>query len=101
MHGMCIHNITARNIGTLSLHGLVTENGPGPKFQEKMLQSGTFFLKNGPGLKYLLNQARAGHTWFLRIVSVRMYALCVCPPPRLLITSGVMWCDIDPIRLVE
>ena len=22
--------------------------------------------------------------------------VCVCPPPRLLITSGVMWCDIDP-----
>ena len=21
--------------------------------------------------------------------------VCVCPPPRLLITSGVMWCDID------
>ena len=23
--------------------------------------------------------------------------VCVCPPPRLLITSGVMWCDMDPI----
>ena len=49
----------------------------------------------------LLNQARA---WFLRIASVRelLYAcLCVCPPPRLSITSGVMWCDIDPIQLVE
>ena len=22
--------------------------------------------------------------------------MCVCPPPRLLITSGVMWCNIDP-----
>ena len=22
--------------------------------------------------------------------------VCVCVPPRLLITSGVMWCDIDP-----
>ena len=22
--------------------------------------------------------------------------MCVCPPPRLLIISGVMWCDIDP-----
>ena len=20
----------------------------------------------------------------------------VCPPPRLLITSGMMWCDMDP-----
>ena len=22
--------------------------------------------------------------------------MCVFPPPRLLITSGMMWCDIDP-----
>ena len=22
--------------------------------------------------------------------------LCLCPPLRLLITSGLMWCDIDP-----
>ena len=27
--------------------------------------------------------------------------LCVCPPPRLLITSGVMWRDMDLIRLVK
>ena len=29
--------------------------------------------------------------------------LCVsvCLPPRLLIISGMMWCDIDPIQLVE
>ena len=47
-----------------------------------------------------LNQARAGprpayDAWFLRIASVRerLYA-CVCPPPMLLITSGVMWCDV-------
>ena len=58
-------------------------------------------------------------TWFLRIAFVRgcLYAcLCVCVsvcvcvcvcvvcvrvcvhvPPRLLITSGMIWCDIDPI----
>ena len=32
------------------------------------------------------------------------YRVCVCvsPPPRLLITSGVMWRDMDPIiRLVK
>ena len=23
--------------------------------------------------------------------------VCVCPSLRLLITSGVMWCDVDPI----
>ena len=27
--------------------------------------------------------------------------LCVCPAPRLSIHSGMMWCDIDPIRLVD
>ena len=36
----------------------------------------------------------------------RLYAcvcvfVCVCPPPRLLITSGVMWHDMDLIRLVK
>ena len=25
----------------------------------------------------------------------------MCPPPRLLITSGVMWCNLDPMRLVK
>ena len=38
-----------------------------------------------------LNQARA---WFLEIVSVRTsVCMCVfvCPPPRLLITSGMIW----------
>ena len=27
--------------------------------------------------------------------------MCVHPPPRLLITSGVMWCDMDSISLVK
>ena len=27
--------------------------------------------------------------------------VCVCPCPRLLITSGVMWRDMDLIRLVK
>ena len=27
--------------------------------------------------------------------------VCVCLSPRLLITSGVMWQDMDPIRLVK
>ena len=47
-----------------------------------------------------LNQACAS-TWLTRItlstnVGMHIY-VCVCPPPRLLITSGVMRCDIDPI----
>ena len=60
----------------------------------------------------LLNQACAclqpAHTWFLRIVSVHkcLYAclhvcVCVCLPLRLLITSGMMWHDIDPMWLVK
>ena len=27
--------------------------------------------------------------------------VCVCPPPRPLIPSGVIWCDIDRVRLVK
>ena len=56
-----------------------------------------------------LNQASAGqrlvHAWFLKIDSVRIFSMCVClrvcPPPRVLITSGVMWLDLDPIQLVK
>ena len=64
-------------------------------------------------LSNFLNQARAGRrparAWFLKIYHVRIVCMrvcvcvfaCVCPPPRLLITSGVMWRDIDLIRLVK
>ena len=57
-----------------------------------------------------LNQVRAGLrpacAWFFEIVSVRTSVcvcvfVCVCPPSRLLITSGVMWRDMDLIRLVK
>ena len=42
-----------------------------------------------------LNRRTPVYAWFLKIVSVRMsVCVCVCPPPRLLITSGVMWCDV-------
>ena len=55
-----------------------------------------------------LNQAHADRrpacAWLIRIATVCEYVyacvcvfVCVCPPPRLSITSGVMWCDIDPI----
>ena len=55
---------------------------------------------------HVLQQVLA--SYFLRIASVRecLYAcvcvcvcvcLRVCPPPRLLITSGVMWRDMDSI----
>ena len=55
-----------------------------------------------------LNQAyaghRLGHTWFLKTVSIWMFVfvfvcacvcLYVCPPPRLLITSGVICTPYD------
>ena len=66
-------------------------------------------LESGIKLSLFLNQMCAGlqlaHIWFLNIalsanVSMCVY-VCVCPPPRLLITSGMMWYDIDPICLVE
>ena len=47
----------------------------------------------------LLNQASA---WFLDIDLVREVCVCVCVyvsvylPPRLVITSGVIWHDMDP-----
>ena len=54
-----------------------------------------------------LNQARAGrrpvHAWFLKIDPVWIVGMhacvcvCVCPRWRLLITSGVMWCDMKAI----
>ena len=50
----------------------------------------------------ILNQA---HAWLLKIVSVcTSVRMCVCVfmclRPRLL-SSGVMWCDMYPIRLVK
>ena len=62
-----------------------------------------------------LNQARAAHAWFLEIALVRtsvcvcvcvcmcVLSVClfVCLPPRPLITSGVIWCDIGCVRLVK
>ena len=43
------------------------------------------------------------HTWFLKLVSVQM-SLCVLvcvPVPRLLLSSGMVWHDIDLIQLVK
>jgi len=53
-----------------------------------------------------LNQACASlqpaRDWFLEITFVRdvsmLACVCVCVPTlRLLITSGMMWCDIEPL----
>ena len=54
----------------------------------------------------------AARAWFLEIGLVRVsvcvcvcvsvsVSVSVCPPPRPLITSGVIWCDIDCVRLVK
>ena len=63
--------------------------------------------------KQFLNQARAScrpaHAWFLKIDPVRTdrwYAcscvyVCVCPRPRLSITNGVIWHDMNLIQLVK
>ena len=53
------------------------------------------------GVRFI-NQARAGRRapGFLKLfLCGRLYVcLCVCVrPPRLVITSGVMWQDMDPI----
>ena len=58
---------------------------------------------------YFLTRREATAGWrvpgFLELLlSANVYVyVCVfvCSPPRLLITSGVMWCDIDPKRLVK
>ena len=41
--------------------------------------------------------------WFLKIDAVRIIGMCMCvsPHPRLLITSGMMWRDMDLIQLVK
>ena len=51
-----------------------------------------------------LNQERAAFScvhlvswnWFSSCVG-----MCMCLPPRPLITSGVIWCDIDCVQLVK
>ena len=39
--------------------------------------------------------------WFVCWYVCVCVCVSVCPPPRPLITSGVMWCDIDRVRLVK
>ena len=47
-------------------------------------------------------KAQATCAWFLKIALVRAsVCVSVCPPPRVLITSGVIWCDIGRMQLVK
>ena len=54
-----------------------------------------------------LNQARPRAPGFLKLLwFARRYAcvslcLSVCPPPRPLMTGGMIWCDIGRVRLVK
>ena len=53
-------------------------------------------------LTVFLNQACGGRMpdFLVLLLSkdvCMLVCVCVCPPLRLLITSGVMWCNIDPI----
>ena len=54
-------------------------------------------------LKHFLNQVRM--PGFLKLPWSACWYTCVCvsvcPPPRALITSGVIWCDIGRVRLVK
>ena len=63
----------------------------------RFLETDQIFKPGAPGFLELLLSA---NVCMLVCVCVCVFA-CVCPPPRLLITSDVMWCDIDLIRLVE
>ena len=74
---------------------------------KKISLSGDISITKRYFVTKFLNQACTGRrpagAWFLKIVSVQMSA-CVfvhVSAPRLLITSGMMWCDMDPIRLVK
>ena len=38
------------------------------------------------------------HAWFLEIIVVCVFVcVSVCPPPRAVITSDVIWCDIGHV----
>ena len=74
--------------------------------QELAYLARTSQLAVRPLILVLLNQARtsAARAWFLEIALVRAsvcVCVSVCPPPRPLITSGAIWCDIDHVQLVK
>ena len=41
------------------------------------------------------------HTCMCVCAFVCSYVHCVCSPPKLLITSDMVWCDMDPMQLVK
>ena len=80
------------------------------KYSELKLTNVIVILPNFIQQKmYILNQAcashRPAHAWFLEIALALMLAcvcasvcpVSMCPPLRALITSGVVWHDIDHV----
>ena len=73
-------------------------------FLLKIKNCNSLFIK--PGTFWLVQLA---YTWFLRIDPVWIVGMhvhvcvraCVCLCLRLLITSGVIWCDMNLIQLVK
>ena len=48
-------------------------------------------------------QPRAACAWFLKLLWFVCWYVCmsVCPPPRALITSDMVWCDVGSVKLVK
>ena len=55
------------------------------------------FIK--PGMRQQYAGLWLARSWFLKIDPVQIISMhvCVCPRPKLLITRGVMWRDMDLI----
>ena len=57
-------------------------------------------LATGQSVPDFLKMFWCGHLYVRVCVCVHVHA-CMCPPTTLLITSGVMWNDMDPKLLVK
>ena len=55
--------------------------------------SKTLIPSTAQGISYPFSDQ--AHVWFLEIAFI--YASVCVHPPRVLITSGMMWCEIDPV----
>ena len=63
----------------------------------------SYFVPISPIIKAGTHGQRPHAPGFLKFIGFARQYVClsvclsVCPPPRLLITSGVIWCDIDRV----
>ena len=75
----------------------------------KMLVFSCFLIQAHASLWLAWDGMWLACAWFLKIDSVQIVGMCVCVcvcvcvclRPRLSITSGIMWRDMDLIRLVK